>query len=375
MMISLCLALALPKVIVAHYMPWYQAKPFHSDWGWHWTMNHFNPDAGKIASQFHPVIGPYDSQDPDVIEYQLLTMKLAGIDGVFIDWYGIDDLWDYPFIHKASQMVFEETKKLGMKFGVVYEDQTLKYLIENKVVKTEDAVADGRRAMRWLETNWFSGKNYLRIEGKPALLVFGPQYYQDGDWSKMLSGIDVSFFTLHHRRANAIGGYDWPLPQGGNEGCEKERLAFLDRTKSWPVHIAGAYPRFVDIYKEAGVHGSWGTVTDDDGKTYRHTLSEALQGSAPVVQIATWNDWGEGTVIEPSKEFGYRDLEATQSLRKQYVEPAFHFTADDLRLPEKLFRRRKEAKADRETLDRVAALLAQGQCERARKLLNISIGT
>jgi hypothetical protein len=28
-----------------------------------------------------------------------------------------------------------------------------------------------------------------------------------------------------------------------------------------------------------------------------------------IIQIATWNDWGEGTVVEPSREFGYRDLE------------------------------------------------------------------
>jgi hypothetical protein len=35
-------------------MPWYEAKPFSPDWGWHWTMNHFDPehaDAGPFGSQ------------------------------------------------------------------------------------------------------------------------------------------------------------------------------------------------------------------------------------------------------------------------------------------------------------------------------------
>ena len=32
------------KPVLAHYMPWYVAKPYSDDWGWHWTMNHFNPD-------------------------------------------------------------------------------------------------------------------------------------------------------------------------------------------------------------------------------------------------------------------------------------------------------------------------------------------
>ena len=73
------------RLILAHYMPWYVAKPHSRAWGWHWTMNHFDPEkikGGKrqIASHFYPLIGPYDSGDPHVLEYHLLTMKLAGID-------------------------------------------------------------------------------------------------------------------------------------------------------------------------------------------------------------------------------------------------------------------------------------------------------
>ena len=54
-----------PQLVLAHYMPWYTAKPFSDHWGWHWTMDHFAPDKetdGKrqIASKFYPIIGPYD---------------------------------------------------------------------------------------------------------------------------------------------------------------------------------------------------------------------------------------------------------------------------------------------------------------------------
>ncbi|MFT5517642.1 MAG: hypothetical protein ACI80V_003789, partial [Rhodothermales bacterium] len=28
-------------LFLAHYMPWYQAKPFRAYWGWHWTMGVF----------------------------------------------------------------------------------------------------------------------------------------------------------------------------------------------------------------------------------------------------------------------------------------------------------------------------------------------
>ena len=70
---------------MVYYLPWYSARPFSSEWGWHWTMNHFQPDkltaAGdkEIVSWYYPHIGPYDSADPAVLEYHVLLMKFAGI--------------------------------------------------------------------------------------------------------------------------------------------------------------------------------------------------------------------------------------------------------------------------------------------------------
>src|SRR5579859_1780268 len=87
-------ALAAGKPVLAHYMPWYVAPPYSGNWGWHWTMNHFNPTTyassgeRQIASWYYPAIGPYDSADPAVLEYHVALMKLAGLDGVIVDWYG-----------------------------------------------------------------------------------------------------------------------------------------------------------------------------------------------------------------------------------------------------------------------------------------------
>ena len=67
-------------LLLAHYMPWYVADSVKGSWGWHWTMNHFDPQKiidgrREVASHYRPLIGPYDSGDPNVIEYHLLLMK------------------------------------------------------------------------------------------------------------------------------------------------------------------------------------------------------------------------------------------------------------------------------------------------------------
>src|ERR1700749_581949 len=31
------------QLLVVHYMPWFSSPPTSSSFGWHWTMNHFQP--------------------------------------------------------------------------------------------------------------------------------------------------------------------------------------------------------------------------------------------------------------------------------------------------------------------------------------------
>ena len=368
MLALLAAALMARPLVLAHYMPWYESKPFSGQWGWHWTMNHFAPDSGALASQFHPLIGPYDSADPDALECQCLLMRLSGIDGVLIDWYGINDLYDYPRINRCTELMIREAQRTGLKFGIVYEDQTLTNLIRSQKVKPQDAVRTGVDTMRWLEGHYFSQPGYLKEGGKPVLLVFGPQFYKDQDWTTLFAGLDPkpAFFTELGRKGPSVGAFGWPEPQVGDQRSWSELAAFYARAKSWPSSIGVAYPRFQDIYAQAGIHPSWGTIEDRSGKTYTDTLSMALKSGSPMVQIATWNDWGEGTQIEHSTEFGYRDLEATQLLT------GGHFTPADLRLPVKLYELRKRLKSNagaKRKLDKAAKMLGEGRASAAARLL------
>jgi len=49
----------------------------------------------------------YDSADPAVLEYHVLLMKLAGIDGVIVDWFGSADYYDYATINRNTTQLFD----------------------------------------------------------------------------------------------------------------------------------------------------------------------------------------------------------------------------------------------------------------------------
>ena len=78
--------------VYMHYMPWFDTPEVlgGSNWGLHWTgAGSQNPNIvdpqGKlqIASNYYPKIGPYQSSNSDVIEYHMLLLKMAGVDGSF----------------------------------------------------------------------------------------------------------------------------------------------------------------------------------------------------------------------------------------------------------------------------------------------------
>lgn len=359
-------------VLLAHYMPWYAAKPTSAVWGWHWTMNHFRPDAFEngrrsIASKLYPAIGPYDSADPLVVDYHLLLMKLAGIDGLVIDWYGRERLHDYAQLHRNTQRLVARAGELGLKVAVCYEDRTIKELVKSGRVPAEGRAAQAAKEIEWLVENWFPLDHYVKVEGKPLLLSFGTANLTDAEWSAALQMISapIAYVSQKQGRSAAIGGFDWPAPSRGGIVATEQ---FYKNASRWRLAIPVAYPRFDDIYEQAKLHPSYGNIPDDAGATFRKTLEAALTSSAPIVQIATWNDWGEGTVIEPSAEFGTRDLEVLQKARKQHVEPSFQFGKDDLKIPELLLEARRQAASAGEAavLEELVLEVAKGRCDKVR---------
>lgn len=337
---------ASAKKIVAHYMPWYQSKPVSGYWGWHWHMNHFNPP-DTIASHYYPLFGPYDSNDPHVLASQALLMKFAGIDGMIVDWYGIEYFWDYGQIKDATHHFIQYIKKAQLEFSICYEDQTVKHMLNNGYFANRtEAIAYGKQVMQWLQDNYFTDPSYLKLDNKPVLLCFGPQFFTYSEWGTLFEDLDPKphFFPLQYQWAPKTGEFDWPVPSAGTEGVIPNFNAFYNRAAfyGWEEFIGAAFPRFHDIYAQAGVCPSYGYIDAQGTYTYSYTLERGLQSDANIVQIVTWNDYGEGTIIEPTEEDGYLYLEMTQEQRKEYIDPNFPYGATDLRLPVRLYTLRKE---------------------------------
>lgn len=334
--------------IYVHYMPWFETPETNDgSWGIHWTMATQNPevindsDEREIASHYYPLIGPYASSDIDVIEYHLLLMKYSGIDGLIFDWYGSFDILDYGLNKRNTEAVIDMLDEVGLSFAITYEDRTLPEVVSSGAVV--NAIAAAQIDFTYLEENYFINDLYININGAPLVTVFGPVYIQaPSEWTDILSVLSQkpTMLTLWGENAdmgsNSAGEFAWVWQDNSTL-----QNYYTNQIQSIGVVLGSAYPGFNDYYDEGGWGGAqnW-SIDHNDGNTFDQILDLSDQASLDYLQIVTWNDFGEGTMIEPTKEFGFSYLEKLQDFS------GTSYSIDELELIYKQYMLRKEQSFD-----------------------------
>ena len=124
---------------------------------------------------------------------------------------------------------------------------------------------------------------------------------------------------------------------------------------------------FREFYEEGG----WDKTGQSDilprnGNLLRETLEKWTSSGVDFIQLITWNDWGEGTAIEPSVEYQFEPL----SIIQEFV--GVPFNKDDLDLSISLYLKRKDYKNNdliNKKLDQVFYYLVSLQTQKARDIL------
>ncbi|MCF8273925.1 MAG: T9SS type A sorting domain-containing protein [Flavobacteriaceae bacterium] len=333
------------KPVLMHYMPWFETPEFNGNWGWHWTMNNQNPNiivdsaTGKrqIASHFYPLIGPYSSIDADVIEYHLLLMKYAGVDCVSIDWYGVKGSnGDINSLLANSNAIIDKTQEMGLDFALILEDRFSRSL------------SDIQDNLDYANNNYFGRSNYFRygLQNKPFVGIFGPITYQnESDWDLIMpfAGEDLTFLTLWNESSevgtHASGEYAWIYEVDANN----DHLTYLNdfytnRAPLFNTTMGVTYPGFKDFYNEGNAGAGFFTIEHSGINTLTETLQLVTQYNTDIdlLQLATWNDFGEGTMFEPTQEFGFSFLTTIQN----YLGVSFGL--EELQQIHRLYKLRKQ---------------------------------
>ncbi|HMG83235.1 MAG TPA: sugar-binding protein, partial [Ferruginibacter sp.] len=400
-----------PVKVYVHYMPWFSAPQnpgsgttsygnaatgTPNKWGTHWTNVNSNtkfPDdlisvtdytgatvqVRDIISHYHPLIGPYDEQDPNVLEYHLLLMKLSGIDGVLIDWYGqTGSNSDVGPLLNNSNALIAKAPSTGLKFGLVMEDHFW------------SSLSVGQTNGTYAIDNYFNQSSYITLGDmrgsgatnatSPLVCVFGPQTFKTpGQWNTILGGNTGCFLPLSGQSAgigaDAAGEFAWPYPNSGSPTTYNSLTNYYATSAASKNVVLGVgYPGFNDFYGTNGAN-QYGLIPRivNGITTLKGTLNQYTAYSSVIdgIQLATWNDFTEGTIIEPTVEEGFQSLDTIQKFT------GVSYTELDLKQVYRLFTLRKKYIGDavkQSQLDQVFNYFVALQIPQAVALMNIVDG-
>lgn len=359
-------SLPADRMVVAHYFNWFQTPGVGGSWrNWEWKgagpqhdpENVLTNGRRDICSVYYPLIGPYDSSLPEVMEYHILSAWAAKIDGFFVDWYGVPSLEE-----KLTPPLLDLAGRLGFKIAICFEDKTMfgyHYSIQHR----EEAVQNAISNLTYILETHARHPAYLKSGDAPVVVNFSWSEPMDSvrphahgfsaaEWRRILAEVrkthPVYFIHDYHCHVReqywdeVDNVYPW-LDVNGE--CLDRFYAEVDRRRQ-----SGAYRLVTTIvypgFDNTGVWG-WGSgpyVTPrEDGAFYARSWERALSNDVQLLQIATWNDFGEGATIEPADEYGFKYLELTEQYAARFKGVPSD-AGQGLRVPLAIYRARVEVR-------------------------------
>lgn len=276
------------------YYPWFGTP--RSDGGYaHWQQGGIRPPL-DVASSFYPARGVYSSADTLVVDAQMREIAAAGVGVVISSWWGRDSAED-----RRLPQLLSAARRHGLAVAAHLEPYR-----GRTVASTEADIS------------------YLRGQGVTDFYVWASTGLPDAEWAELnarLTGVRVFANTNLAGRA-AAGGfdglytYDVLLFDGAlfPRLCgQARRLGLLCAPSVGPGYDARRATSDLRVRSRR------------DGARYDAMWRGALRASADLVTITSYNEWHEGTQIEPARagRSGYESYEGAWGLRGRAAETAY----------------------------------------------------
>jgi len=286
----------------AFYYPWYFNKEVDGRWV-HWDQGGYQPPL-DIGSDFYPVLGAYSVSDPAVLAQHFAWLRQAGVGVIISSWWGQGDATD-----RALPLMFDIADHYGIKIGFhiePYGGRTAERLVDD--IHYIYAKYGDHPAFFWTtETSLYSKDDrrkglffiWASVLPSDSSPYVSPEYWQE------------TMDALHNEDPGAIiltdeNGPTW-ITGGHFDGSYNYGVLDTDQVGyKWALklpkgawYVPGINPGF--SARRVGLPISVDTPREDGAKYADRWESMFAVGIEPtLVMITSFNEWHEGTQIEPA---------------------------------------------------------------------------
>lgn len=286
------------RLVVAFYYTWFDENT--------WSYDRLS----DLPAQ------PYVSRDRGVMGRHIDQAKAAGIDAFLVAWYG-------PGGGNQTEgnltALLEEAAARNFKIGILFET-------DSPFMGGVDAISG---ALSHALSTHVNQPAFLRVDGRPVIFFWRPTIYGVETWRSIRNQVDAGYgsiwiaegvnpaymavFDGHHLYSNT-----WN-PPSDLDATNQKFARWVNQARqdygSYKFWVATVMPGYNDVRVRPGS----GFAKDREGGAYYERSWQAAINSQPNwIVITSFNEWPEGTYIEPSAAFGDQYLQSTGRWSQQF---------------------------------------------------------
>ncbi len=350
--------------IIAWYLPQFHQmeinNKFHGQGFTEWTNT--SRTIPMFIGHYQPHIpydvGYYDLLNLETLKRQIFLAKHYGVYGFCIHYYWFSGK---RFMEKPLQLLLEH-KELDIPFcldwatenwSTLWDGGNEKVMVEQKLLEDDD--------QKFMEDilPYMEDTRYIKIEGRPILVIYRVNLFEKNRVRKLLYNFrkiakQRGFPDLYIMLTNALDFNDdveeWgadalveyqphamlPLmeqfrPAGYLNpyfnGCIFDAQLFIENKKYMIEHVSRRYYRsaLVSWDNTARKAVSRGNIVQGlNPDTLKKWLSDIITESKEIhsmdeniVFVNSWNEWAEGSHLEPDMKYGYGYLQAIKDVLEE----------------------------------------------------------
>ena len=311
--------------VLAVWYGWYGLTGDRNPWG---NANMNRHELSRIAR--FPLKGPYSSHDTDVMDWQIEKAKASGITGFLVSWWGLG-AWD-KWCDESLALLLNRAEAKDFKVGLYWERAP-----GEGQPQIDLAVHEISEALK----RYGRSRAFLKVDDRPVVFSYGRVLGQvpvaswpdiingirarAGDFALLADGYQPSYACLF----DGVQSYDiHGLPVELEKKMTFGKVGDLHKwAAQWyenGVRVARQRDRISCIMVSPGIDtrkaykSDW-AMNRLDGQTYRSFWEEAIKARPDWITITSWNEWPEGTEIEPSLELGDTYLKITAEYARRFL--------------------------------------------------------
>ena len=261
-------------------------------------------------------VATYHSADRGAISRHVDQAKASGIDALVLSWLGPNNPTD---TNLTTLLAVAQEK--GLRVSLTFETNS-------PFLGSQEAITG---ALRYAIDKYSGQPNFLRHKGKPVIFFWRTRQVAVGTWQQIRDQVDPNRSTIWIAEGDDpsyLQAFDgiYLYSIAWSQNVSNTLAAFAAKIASWETRLGSAkiwaatvMPGYDD--RTTGRPDAF-VVNRQDGQYYTSTWNAAMATSPDWIVITSFNEWVEGTQIEPSVTYGDRYLNLTRDMAARFKATA-----------------------------------------------------